>query len=121
MVGYSRFLFLDGKIVEWDTTNYNRLRIIQTGIYRVTSLIGVSPLHLWAGFSTGKICVYDLSNDPVDQIKEFQAYSSASIQGFSSSDKAVLESGRYPIFTLSENGEILEWDGFLTDDWIGNL
>ena len=97
------------------------MRIIQTGIYRVTSLIGVSPLHLWAGFSTGKICVYDLSNDPVDQIKEFQAYSSASIQAFSSSDKVVLESARYSIFTLSENGEILEWDGFLTDDWIGRF
>ena len=105
--------------MEWNTIDYSRMRIFQTGIYRVTCLMGVSPTNLWAGFSTGKISVYDMSTHPLIQLKEFQAYSSAAVQAFARSDSAILQSSNYSIFSLSDNGDFLEWDGYLVEDYLG--
>jgi hypothetical protein len=81
--------------------------------------MAVSPIHIWAGFSTGKIAIYDMSSEPLMQLKEFQAYSNSAIQAFCKSENAILQSSRYSIFSLSENGDFLEWDGYMIDDYIG--
>lgn len=109
----------DGKIVEWDPAIYERRRIFQCGIYRITSLFGVSPHYLWAGFSTGKIAIYDLEGENASLIKEFQAHANTSVVDLILDEKSLFHSRQHALLSLSDHGEMGLWDGFLIDDWIG--
>jgi WD40 repeat protein len=113
---------VDGKILEWDGSTYERKRIFQTGIYRVTSLFTCLPHILWAGFSTGKINILDLSHpDNPLVLKDFQAHVNTGVMDFVLDQKSVFLGGQYWVLSLSEQGEIRVWDALLLQDWIGNL
>lgn len=83
--------------------------------------MAVTPMNLWAGFSTGKISVYDMQSDPLNQVKEFQAYTSTAVRAFCFNERSVFQSAQHSIFSLSENGDFLEWDGYMADDYIGRI
>lgn len=108
----------DGKIILWSAFNstVTKIRIITTGVYRVTALLSPTSQTLWAGFSTGKIHIYDLTTWTT--LKDFPAYHSASIQSFSFDHRSTILSSRCQIASLSDNGQIRLWDGFLTRDWV---
>ncbi|KAI9103199.1 Endonuclease/exonuclease/phosphatase [Phlyctochytrium arcticum] len=109
----------DGKITVWDAVHLVKKRVITAGMYRVTSLLGVGSEYLWAGFSTGKIYIYDVRK--IDggwtAVKEFSAYHSNSVDEMLIDDRSVFLSGYLHIASLSENGQVRIWDGFMLRDW----
>ncbi|TPX70252.1 hypothetical protein SpCBS45565_g01896 [Spizellomyces sp. 'palustris'] len=112
----------DGKITVWDAVTLVKKRIVNAGMYRVTSLLGIGEQYLWAGFSTGKIYVYDVKHmdGGWTAVKEFPAYHSASVDELVMDERSIFLSGRLQIASMSDNGQIRMWDGFLTRDWIEN-
>ena len=106
--------------MEWDGSTYERRRIFQCGIYRVTALFMALPNILWAGFSTGKINILDLAPENAAVIKDFQAFTNSSVTDFVLDQKGVFLTGQYHVHSLSEQGEIRIWDALLLQDWIGN-
>ncbi|KAJ3142927.1 hypothetical protein HDU90_002799 [Geranomyces variabilis] len=112
----------DGKILVWDAIALVKKRIVNAGMYPVTSLLGLGDRYLWAGHSTGKIHIYDVEH--IDghwsALKEFQAYHSASVDELVMDERSVFLSGRLQVASLSYNGQIRIWDGFLSRDWLEN-
>jgi len=110
----------DGKVVEWNSVSFEKIRIIQTGIYRVSSLFSVYPRFVWVGYTTGKISVFDFGKDSPILIKEFTAHSNSAVEELSLNEQTVLSEYRYSIASMSDLGEIRWWDGWLRQDWIDN-
>ncbi|KAI8905732.1 Endonuclease/exonuclease/phosphatase [Powellomyces hirtus] len=112
----------DGKILVWDATTLAKKRIVNAGMYPVTALLGLGDKYLWAGHSTGKIHIYDVEHIDGDwsALKEFQAYHSASVDELVMDERSVFLSGRLQVASLSHNGQIRIWDGFLSRDWLEN-
>ncbi|KAJ3020745.1 hypothetical protein HKX48_000275 [Thoreauomyces humboldtii] len=112
----------DGKILVWDAVTLVKKRIVNAGMYPVTGLLGVGEKYLWAGHSTGKIHIYDVEHIDGEwcAVKEFQAYHSASVDELVIDERSVFLSGRLQVASLSHNGQIRIWDGFLSRDWLEN-
>ncbi|TPX41059.1 hypothetical protein SeMB42_g05285 [Synchytrium endobioticum] len=112
----------DGKVIIWDNLpeRTGRLRIVNLGMYRTTSLSGVGDRYLWVGYSTGKIAVYDFGDSAVTSdwrvLKEWCAYHHVSVVDFVVDDNTNLESGKLHVASMSEAGSMKMWDGLLAKD-----
>lgn len=109
----------DGKLIEWDPTLFEKKRIFQLGVYRITSLFGLDMTALWVGFLTGKLAIYDLNVEESSLVKEFQAHSGSGVATLTHDQKSAFQLGRSHLLSASETGEIRVWDALLAEDWIG--
>ncbi|KAI9357293.1 Endonuclease/exonuclease/phosphatase [Zopfochytrium polystomum] len=108
----------DGKIIMWNSENLSKLAIVSCSVYKITSLLCLSKGHLWVGFSTGKVHVYDTVPSQWVALKEFSAHSSTPVTEITMDEKSLLISGQMTVSTFTaELGQIRVWDGFLADDW----
>ncbi|KAL8999057.1 MAG: hypothetical protein Q9169_002055 [Polycauliona sp. 2 TL-2023] len=87
----------DGKISIYSTTSLACLGTMDANVYKINCLAGAGT-HLWAGYNTGKICVYDTQAKPWKVVKEFHAHEG-------------------PVISLLDN-TIRLWDGLLEDGWL---
>lgn len=106
----------DGKISIFSVADYTCLTVLSISTFKITTLVGAGP-YMWAGFNSGKVCVYDMGASPWITMKEWQAHENPVVK------MAVNPSGAYSldrmqVVSLGSDNRVRIWDGLLEDDWI---
>ena len=108
----------DGKIVVWDADTKTKRFVVHAAVYRITCMIGVGDNQLWAGYSTGKIYVYDVTLEPWLVCKDWEAHKGNTITDLIVDNRSILVGNRLQVASLGDSGIIRVWDGLLTKDWV---
>jgi hypothetical protein len=109
----------DGKVTIYSRKDYSCLGVVNVSLYKISSLVGVGD-HLWAGFNTGMIYVYDITTQPWKVMKDWKAHEST-IAGIHVDTSSMWKLDRLQVSSLGTDGAIRFWDGMLSDDWLGRL
>ncbi|KOS17190.1 putative inositol polyphosphate 5-phosphatase [Escovopsis weberi] len=107
---------IDGKISIHSTADYSCKAVINVTSGKINTLAGVGQ-YLWAGYNTGKICVYDIGQSPWIVLKEWQAHENTVLKlqvDFASS----FQLDQLQVVSLGADSKIKIWDGMLQDDWL---
>ncbi|KAI9884986.1 MAG: Proteasome subunit alpha type-4 [Watsoniomyces obsoletus] len=106
----------DGKVTVYSRRDYTCLEVINVSLYKISSLAAVGD-HLWAGFNTGMLYVYDTNSSPWMVKKDWHAHESpvADIIVDHSRGQHV---GLFHVATLGTDNIVRLWDGSLREDWL---
>jgi WD40 repeat protein len=78
--------------------------------------------HIWVGYSTGKVAIYDISvANEWSAKKEFLIYYNSAVSSICCDVISLLYTNTLLVASVSEAGNIKIWDGFLTRDRIGSF
>ncbi|KAL8711776.1 MAG: hypothetical protein Q9220_003947 [cf. Caloplaca sp. 1 TL-2023] len=105
----------DGKISIYSTIDYSCLSTLSVSAYKTSCLAGAGP-YLWAGYNTGRICVYDTQVRPWKVMKDWQAHEGP-VANLSVDRSGLWMSGLINVGSVSLDNTIRLWDGLLEDDW----
>ena len=108
----------DGKVTIYSTVDFTCLGIIHVSIYKISSLAGAG-FHLWAGYNTGMVYVYDTRSQPWTTKKEWLAHSSP-VVSIVTDRTSLWKDGMLRVASLGADHALRMWDGTLEDDWIGS-
>ncbi|KAF1969631.1 DNase I-like protein [Bimuria novae-zelandiae CBS 107.79] len=108
----------DGKITIYAKKGFECLGIISVSLYKISSLVGVGD-HLWAGYSTGMVYVYDTSCTPWKVLKDWKAHEKI-IFGILADRTSIWKLDRLQVATLGSDNILRIWDGMMKDDWQEN-
>ena len=107
----------DGKVTIYSTVDFTCLGVVNVSIYKISSLAGAG-FHLWAGYNTGMVYVYDTRTKPWKTKKEWLAHSSP-VLGIVTDRSSLWKDGILRVASLGTDNVLRMWDGTLEDDWIG--
>ncbi|KAF2467784.1 DNase I-like protein [Lindgomyces ingoldianus] len=110
------FGHIDGKVSIYAKKGFNCLGVVNVSLYKISSLVGVGD-HLWAGYITGMIYVYDTSSTPWKVMKDWRAHESA-IAGINVDRTSIWKLDRLQVASLGMDNTLRIWDGMLRDDWL---
>ncbi|KAI1864190.1 hypothetical protein JX265_008561 [Neoarthrinium moseri] len=106
----------DGKVSIWSQQDFSCLGVINISSYKISCLAGVRN-ELWAGYNTGKICVYDIEKSPWVVKKDWQSHDNPVIKIMT--DRAsCYRLNRLQVISLGADNMIKAWDGMLQDDYL---
>ncbi|KAB5575730.1 Endonuclease/exonuclease/phosphatase [Coniochaeta sp. 2T2.1] len=106
----------DGKISIYSRADYSCLEVVSISTYKINSLGGVGT-NIWAGYNTGRICVYDLGQTPWAVKKDWQAHDNPIVRILP--DRAsCYKLNRYQVVSLGADNMVRTWDGHLQEDWL---
>lgn len=108
----------DGKISIYSRKDYACIEVVSISSYKINSLAGVGD-HIWAGYNTGRICVYDLTQTPWAAKKEWQAHDNPIVRIFPD-PSSFYKLNRYQVVSLGADNMVRVWDGLLQEDWLEN-
>ena len=108
----------DGKVTIYSTVDFTCLGVVNVSIYKISSLAGAG-FHLWAGYNTGMVYVYDTRTQPWKTKKEWLAHSSP-VVGIITDRSSLWKDGILRVASLGTDNVLRMWDGTLEDDWIGS-
>lgn len=109
----------DGKISIWDTKTMERLQVITVSMYGICTMTCVGEYHVWAGYNTGMIYVYDTRPEKWAVLKMWKAHTGAVTHMVVDESSLLLDEikGRLQVVSSDSNGYIGVWDGLLTEHW----
>ncbi|KFX96014.1 hypothetical protein V490_03564 [Pseudogymnoascus sp. VKM F-3557] len=108
----------DGKVTIYSRDRFTCLDIINVSLYKINSLVGVGQ-HLWAGFNTGMICVYDTTQTPWVMKKDWRAHENP-VLGVLADTNFSGKLDRLQVVSLGADNLLRQWDGLLREDWLEN-
>ncbi|KAL9595954.1 MAG: hypothetical protein Q9219_006114 [cf. Caloplaca sp. 3 TL-2023] len=111
------FSHSDGKISTYSIADYTCLELITVSSYKINCLVGAGT-HLWTGYNTGKICVYNPQSKPWKVIKEWHAHEGP-VSNLAVDQTSLWRSGFLHLGSLSMDNTLKLWDGLLEKDWLG--
>ena len=113
----------DGKISIWDTEKMERVQVITVSMYGICTMACVGEYHVWAGYNTGMIYVYDTRPEKWAVLKMWKAHTGAVTQLVVDESSLILDEikGKLQVVSSDSNGFIGVWDGLLTDHWKGKI
>ncbi|WYZ38573.1 hypothetical protein EsH8_III_000487 [Colletotrichum jinshuiense] len=114
--GKAFFGHADGKVTIYNTQDFNCLGIVNLSSWKINSLVGVGD-HLWAGFNTGKVCVYDMDSTPWTVKKDWQAHDKNPVVKLHYDISSCYRMDRHQVISLGADNMLRVWDGLLQDDW----
>lgn len=111
----------DGKISVWDTETVERVQVITVSLYGICTMACVGEYHVWAGYNTGMIYVYDTRPEKWAVVKVWKAHNGAVTQLVVDESDILWDEtkGRLQVLSSDSNGYIGVWDGLLTEHWKG--
>lgn len=113
------FGHLDGKVSIYAKKNFECMGVVNVSLYKISSLVGVGD-HLWAGYITGMIYVYDTSTTPWKVMKDWRAHEhKTAIAGILADRTSIWKLDRFQVASLGTDNMLRIWDGMLKDDWLG--
>lgn len=107
----------DGKVTIYSTTDFTCLGVINVSVYKISSLAGAG-FHLWAGYNTGLLCVYDTRTRPWTTRKDWPAHGGP-ILSILVDRSSLWKDGVLRVTSLGADNAVRFWDGTLEDDWLG--
>lgn len=108
----------DGKVSIYSQKDYACLSVINVSSYKISTLAGVGN-NIWAGFNSGRICVYDITKSPWVIKKDWQAHDNPVIK-IIADPAGFYRLDRSQVVTLGADNMIKSWDGLLQDDFLEN-
>ncbi|KAI8636804.1 WD40-repeat-containing domain protein, partial [Parasitella parasitica] len=111
----------DGKISMWDASTVERLQVITVSMYGICTMASVGEYHVWAGYNTGMIYVYDTRPEKWAVLKIWKAHTGAVTHLVVDESSLLLDEnrGRLQVVSSDSNGFVGVWDGLLTEHWKG--
>ncbi|KAK0739737.1 Endonuclease/exonuclease/phosphatase [Apiosordaria backusii] len=106
----------DGKVSIYSRKTYSCLGVMNISQYKINSLAGAGR-HLWAGYNTGKISVYDMGQTPWSVKKDWQAHENPVVK-LISDQSSFYKLDRHQVVSLGADNMLRVWDGLLQDDWL---
>lgn len=106
----------DGKVSVYSKKDYSCLEILNVSTFKINSLQGICG-NIWAGYSNGRICVYDVNQSPWSVKKEWQAHDNPLIKMIADRS-GCYQVDRHQVLSLGADNMIRVWDGMLQDDWL---
>lgn len=107
----------DGKVTIYSITELTCLGIVSVSIYKISSLAGAG-FHLWAGYNTGAVHVYDTRTRPWTTRKDWPAHGGP-ILSITVDRSSLWKDGVLRVVSLGADNTVRFWDGTLEDDWLG--
>lgn len=109
----------DGKISVWDVETIERVQVITVSLYGICTMACVGEYHVWAGYNTGMIYVYDTRPERWSVVKVWKAHTGAVTQLVVDESELLWDEsrGRLQVLSSDSNGYIGLWDGLLTEQW----
>ncbi|KLU88760.1 skeletal muscle and kidney-enriched inositol phosphatase [Magnaporthiopsis poae ATCC 64411] len=106
----------DGKVSVYSKADYSCLGLFNIGSFKVNTLAGVGD-YIWAGFNSGRLCVYDITQSPWVVKKDWQAHDNPVVK-IISDRSSFWKTERSQVISLGADSAIRAWDGLLQDDWL---
>ena len=106
----------DGKVTIYSSADYSCLGVMNISGYKISTLAGVGR-YLWAGYSTGRISVYDMGQTPWAVKKDWQAHDSPVVK-LIADPSSMYKLDRYQVVSLGADNMVRSWDGLLQEDWL---
>ncbi|ODA79167.1 hypothetical protein RJ55_04759 [Drechmeria coniospora] len=110
------FGHVDGKISVFSTVDYSCLTIFNVSSWKINALAGVG-MYMWAAYNTGKVCVYDIGENPWTVKKEWQAHDQPILK-MKADPASSYRLDRVQVLSLGADNKVKVWDGLLQDDWL---
>ena len=114
--GVAFFGHADGKVSAFSTEDYSCLAVLSISAYRFTALVGVGQ-YMWAAYSSGKMCVYEIGEAPWTCLKEWQAHENH-VVSIKCDSTSAFKLDQLQVVSLGGDNRIRVWDGLLQDDWL---
>lgn len=108
----------DGKVTMYSSTDFTCLGVVGVSVYKISSLAGAG-FHLWAGYSTGMLYVYDTRTRPWITRKDWPAHGGP-ILNILVDRSSLWKEGVLRVVSLGADNAVRFWDGTLEDDWLEN-
>ncbi|KAK1599459.1 endonuclease/Exonuclease/phosphatase [Colletotrichum navitas] len=106
----------DGKVSIYSTHDFSCLGLVNLSSWKINTLAGVGD-HLWAGFNTGRVGVYDMQSTPWAVKKDWQAHEKNPVVKLVSDVSSCYRLDRHQVVSLGADNMVRVWDGLLQDDW----
>lgn len=107
----------DGKVTIYSVTEFVLLGVISVSNYKISCLIGAGS-HLWAGYNTGIVSVFDTRTQPWTTKKEWLAHGNP-VLNISVDRGSLWRYGVMRVVSLGADNILRFWDGTLETDWLG--
>ena len=111
------FGHVDGKVTIYSTTDFTCLGIVSISNYRISCLVGVGT-HLWAGYSTGMLTVYDCQAKPWVTKKNWLGHTNP-VLNILVDRSSLWREGPLRVLSYGTDYTLRFWDGTLQTDWLG--
>ncbi|AEO63316.1 uncharacterized protein THITE_2108391 [Thermothielavioides terrestris NRRL 8126] len=108
----------DGKVSIYSRKDYSCLGVMNVSQYKINSLAGVGG-YMWAGFNTGKMSVFDMSQTPWILKKDWQAHKNPVVK-LIADPSSFYRLDRCQVVSLGADSMLRTWDGLLQEDWLEN-
>ncbi|KAK9480084.1 Endonuclease/exonuclease/phosphatase [Lipomyces japonicus] len=107
----------DGKVSVYSRSKLTCVDVISVSIYKITSMAAVGN-HLWVGFRTGMVYVYDVRQRPWVVMKDWKAHDGP-VREIVVDRSSIFKTGSMPVVTVAAAENVLTiWDGLLQHDWL---
>lgn len=106
----------DGKVSIYSTKDYSCLGVLNISTWKINALASAGR-HIWAAYNTGKICVYDIDEEPWIVKKEWQAHDNPIVKMIADHASSYFLD-RLQVISLGADNKIKAWDGSLQEDWL---
>lgn len=106
----------DGKISIFSSTDYACLSVLNISTWKMNAMAGVGH-RIWVGYNTGKICVYDINDQPWSILKEWQAHTNP-VVAMKCDPAGAYRMDRLQVVSLGADNRVRIWDGLMQEDWV---
>ncbi|KAH6648919.1 Endonuclease/exonuclease/phosphatase [Truncatella angustata] len=106
----------DGKVSIWSQHDFSCISVLSISTYKISCLAGVGR-QLWAGYNTGKICVYDIDQSPWIVKKDWQAHNNPVVK-IHTDQASCYRLDRLQVVSLGADNLVRSWDGMLQEDYL---
>ncbi|KAI5293468.1 hypothetical protein KEM52_005515 [Ascosphaera acerosa] len=106
----------DGKVSVYTASDVSLQQVVASNVSKVSAMVSLDR-YLWAGYTTGTICVYDTTSQPWLVKKEWSAHKE-SVVSLILDTRSLAKVERLQVASLGVDKHIRIWDGMLREDWL---
>lgn len=106
----------DGKVSVYSRRDYTCIGVHCVSSHKINTLAGVGR-YLWAGYNTGRICVYDMDQTPWVVKKDWPAHGEPVLR-IAADPASCYKVDRCQVVSVGADQMLRVWDGMLQDDWL---
>ncbi|KAI8099143.1 Endonuclease/exonuclease/phosphatase [Halteromyces radiatus] len=109
----------DGKVSVWDIKTTEKIQVNAVSLYGICAMVAVGDYHLWTGYNTGMVYVYDTRPEKWLVVKTWRAHH-GSIVSLLVDDSSFIRNGKsLQVITGDSHGHVAIWDGLMVQNWQG--